>query len=683
MALTYSEQQELKQLEAMATARVPSSGLTASEQQELAQLESLAAPKMSNVEAELGIIDRARYALEPIDSNREALLKQQFGSENVIRDNKGELRVLQEGAYRPANAAGLGMTDVAEFAGALPEMIPEAIGGMMGGTAGLAVGAPTGPGAVATGALGLAGGRAVGGALGSGLRQVLSAAVGTPQVATPSERAMEVGMSAVAAPIGGALADAAAPVIKSIPGIRSFFQPKQAAQEVAQEVAPQVGKELVSQAIPGADQFSRPMVQQEYERLSKIATEQGLPPPTYAQAASGKAILAEQQLMDTPIVGTKIRNRVDKQLQAVKDNLENVVGKFLDIDHDPFENGATVKAMSSMMTDARKQTASSMYQAVDELGANAKVGKATFFNKYRDFAAEYNMITPNGARTKYTADIGLTPTEFKTLQDALFQGMDAIKRSKSPTVPFASVDALRRTVKGLAEEGEGSNTSRILYKFVDQLEDTSQRILNREHPRLAEVFKGGRKEWATYKDYQAFIKEVMPDGDNEAVFVKRIMSNPNHVLKLKEMIGEDRVKEMAVTHVGEILKEKLSGAGVARATAAINSLKKIRQPIVDAMGEKAYSNLIKNLDYLNKTNQPLVPNRASLYSLFSDTTGGLKGFAARVVGAGRAAVESGNLKPSDIGKSIGRKVSKIPTGPISRSNIGNILTTQKQTEANR
>lgn len=682
MALTPDEQARLDSYEQRLN---PKSGLSPDEQARLNSYEQRLNPevKMSNVEAELGIIDRARYALEPIDSNREALLKQQFGSENVIRDNKGELRVLQEGAYRPANAAGLGMTDVAEFAGALPEIIPEAIGGMMGGTAGLAVGAPTGPGAVATGALGLAGGRAVGGALGSGLRQVLSAAVGTPQVATPGERAMEVGMSAVAAPIGGALADAAVPAIKSIPGIRSFFQPKQVAQEVAQEVAPQVGKELVAQAIPGADQFSRPMVQQEFERLSKIATEQGLPLPTYAQAASGRAILAEQQLMDTPIVGTKIRNRVDKQLQAVKDNLENVVGKFLDIDHDPFENGATIKAMSSKMTNTHKQIASEMYQAVDELGANAKVGKATFFNKYRDFAAEYNLINPDLTRTKYTADIGLTPTEFKTLQDALFEGMAAIKRSKSPTIPFASVDALRRTVKGLAEEGEGSNTSRILYKFVDQLEGTSQRILNREHPRLGEVFKDARSGWATYKDYQTFIKEVMPDGDNEALFVKRIMANPNHVLKLKEMIGDDQIKEMVITHVGEILKENLKGSGVARATASMNAIRKIRQSIVEGMGEKSYNNMVKILDYLNKTNQPLVPNRASLYSLFSDTTGGLKGFAARVVGAGKAAVESGNLKPSDIGKSIERKVSKIPTGPVSRSNIGNILTTQKQTEANR
>lgn len=690
MALTFSEQQELKQLEAMASTRSPSSGLSLSEQQELAQLEAMAAPKMSKVEAEIGLINRAQYALEPIESNREELLKQEYGAENVMRDAQGELYLKQQGAFRPVNAPGIGLTDVAEIGGALPEIVPEYVGGLLGGAAGLVVGAPSGPGAAVTGAAGLAGGRAVGGALGSGFRQALSAAVGTPQVATLPERAMEVGMSAISAPIGGALADVAGPAIKKLPGIRSFFQPEQAAQVAAPQIA-QAGQELSEQVVSPEQlskslvqqEFERPMVQQEFERLSKIAQEQGLPAPTYAQAASGKAILAEQQLLDTPIIGSKIRKQVDAQLKAVRDNLEKEAGAFLDADSNAFEVGLNTRKMGETVTNTTKQAASELYGMIDELGANAKVGKRTFFNKYRDFAAEYNLINPDLTRTKYAADSALTPTEFKTLQDALFEGMGAIRRTKSPTVNFKSVDALRRTAKAIAEENKGSNTARIMLKFVNQLEESSQRVLNKEHPRLGEVFKEARSNWAKYLDYDSFIKKVMPEGKDEAKFVKSLMSNPNDIVKLKEIIGNERVKEIGVSQVRDILESKLKGAGVARASAAINELKKIKQPLIESIGEKSYKNLIDNLDYLNRTNQPLIPNRTSLYSLFNDSTGGLKGFAARAVGAGKAMVESGRAQPGKFTRGVGKKIESIPTGPIRRGSIGNILTTQQQTEANR
>lgn len=659
----------------------------------LLQLKGSSAPeqKFSIDEAELGSLNRARYSLEPIQSNREALLKQEFGAENIISKD-GELYVKQQGAFRPVNAPGLGLTDVAEIGGALPEIVPEAIGGLIGGGAGVAVGAPTGPGAIATGAVGLAGGRALGGALGSGFRQALSAAAGTPQVATLPERAAEVGMSAITAPIGGALADVAGPAIKRLPGIRSFFEPEQVAQEVVPQVAratseagQDVTQGVVEQVIPGSDQFSRPMIQQEFERLSKIAQEQGLPAPTYAQAASGKAILAEQQLMDTPLIGSKIRKRVDQQLKAVKDNLEKEAGAFLDADSTAFDVGLNTRKMGDTVVQKTRQAATDLYDQIDQLGANASIGKKQFFNKFRDYAGELGLIKPDLSRAEYDASVGLTRETFNQLQNALFDGLTAIGKTKSPTIKFDSINAIRQTVRDTATElgATNRNASRLLKKFSQELNETAQRSLDRESPRLGGVFKEANKTYAKYLEYEDFISKTLPEGKNEATFGKRLLSNPNDIVKLKEIIGEERVKEIGASHVRDILADKLKGAGVARANAAINELKKIRQPLIESIGEKSYKNLIDNLDYLNRTNQPLIPNRASLYSLFNDSTGGLKGFAARVAGAGKAAVESGNIKPAEIGRSVRNKIPNIPTGPISRSNIGNILTTQQQTEANQ
>jgi hypothetical protein len=159
-------------------------------------------------EAELGFVNRARFSIEPIQSNRAALLSQEYGPENVLTDKDGNLFLKQDGVFKPVNMEGFSAADVSDFAGSLPEAA--------GSTVGFAAGAIGGGGVASVpAAIGLG---AAGGAVGSAFRQGLSAALGTPQVATKKERAMEVGVSAAfggGASAVGAGVKAVSPLVKS------------------------------------------------------------------------------------------------------------------------------------------------------------------------------------------------------------------------------------------------------------------------------------------------------------------------------------------------------------------------------------------------------------------------------------------------------------------------------------
>ena len=90
-------------------------------------------------EAELGIFNRGRYAIEPIQSNRIALLQQEFGPENVKLDQKNEPYIFQDNQWVPVNQAGISTADIADIAGTSPEIIGGGIGlpaGPLGAAAG-------------------------------------------------------------------------------------------------------------------------------------------------------------------------------------------------------------------------------------------------------------------------------------------------------------------------------------------------------------------------------------------------------------------------------------------------------------------------------------------------------------------------------------------------------------------
>lgn len=613
----------------MATNRNPSMDLNKLSDQELDALVSqkMNQAKPSSQEAELGFINRARFALEPIEANRIALLQEQFGQNAVSRDQQGNILV----NGRPVNAPGFGVSDVAEFAGAIPEIIPELVGGAVGGGAGAVAGAPTGPGAFLSGAAGVAGGRAVGGALGSLFRQGLSGIVGTPQVADIGERAKETATSAGASILGGAIADIASPVLRAAP-------------EAIKKILPQ---EKALAELTGS-QGEREIVQQELQRLKDIATRQNIPEPSLAQAAQGKSILKEVELANTPLVGSKVRKRIDSQLKQIKQNLENITGEFIDADSNALELGIATIDMSKKSLQAQREVANQLYDQIDELGAGAKINKRGFFNKYRDFAGKYGLVNPDMTPARYSASSGLTREEFTALQNSVFDGMDAIRSTDAPIIDFKNINAQRKTLRNTVNElrRNNPNAGRILDELYQEINATTERSLERASPRLSDVFKEANKTYKDLMDKEKFLDDVIKEGVGEEKIIKRIMSDSAKVTKMKDIIGEDRVKEIGLSYVKDFM-QKLGKSGVGRPDAVINDIKKNRASIVAAIGQDSYNNLIDNLTFLSKTNQPLTPTRESLYNLI--TEGGLKGTGLKF---GQAIKSRAELAATEVGEKI-------------------------------
>lgn len=278
MALSPQEEQELAAIESELQARQSpqsSSGLTQEEEFELAQIEQELAARQQNPQAEvnpkreadLGFFNRARYALEPLESNRKALLVQEFGEQNVQQDDKGNIYVRQGDQFRPVNKEGLSFADATEFAGALPEMAGSAAGMIMGGTAGAVAtgGVASIPAAIKLGA--------VGGGLGSLARQGISALAGTPQVATIGERVAETGMSAGISGLfagGGQALKVAAPSIKAgassaigsikntvskTPGLQTASEVAESTTKATKSVIDSISKNFSVSKAADADEF--------------------------------------------------------------------------------------------------------------------------------------------------------------------------------------------------------------------------------------------------------------------------------------------------------------------------------------------------------------------------------------------------------------------------------------------
>jgi hypothetical protein len=705
VALSPQEEQELAAIEAEIQTRQggQAQGLTPQEEFELAQIEQeLAARREAPVsvnqskEADLGFVNRARYAIEPLESNRKALLVQEFGAENLMQDESGNVYVRQNGEFRPVNAEGFSVADVANFAGATPEMV----GGLVGTGAGAVAGAGVGsiPAAAGLGA--------AGGALGSAARQGLSAILGTPQVATARERVAETGLSAGLGGLFGGIgqgAKVAAPHIKkaggeAIEGVSKLFKKtpkdvdeKQVTDVVSEvKITPELAEDVTK--LPGDEVLSREMVADQLQKLEGIAARQNLPRPTYAQAAGGRAIQAEGKIIDTPLVGGSVRKQVDSQLAAVKKNLEKIAGRFIDEDSTADQVGIAVKETSKRIVDATKRTAQELYQKVDEIGANAMIGKKTLFNKYRDKAAELGLVRFDGKRELYSPETGLTPDEFKVLQDMFFDHLGAIERTASPKIRFQGANAMRRTVNNMAEElaGKNPNAARILKGFGKELDSTVEGILNREHKKLGEVFKEANRKWAKYRDDDEFLGKFLPDNIGVEKVVKKMMNDSENIKRMKDLVGEGPVKEAGKSFVKDILSG-LSKSGVARADSALSAIRKNATQIKEAIGEDAYENLVDNLYYLNRVNQPLNISRPSLYNLLFDpaSSTNLKGLLVNVATSAKTYAESKGMGLGDVAKGAAKKSTRpinttfkkvIESGPAKQGAAGNVLfdSTQRQ-----
>jgi hypothetical protein len=625
-------------------------------------------------EADLGFVNRARYSIEPLESNRLALLAQEFGQENLMQDDQGNVYLKQNGQFRPINKEGFSFSDVTDFAGAIPEMA--------GGVVGAGSGAVAGGGVASIPAA--AGLGATGSALGSAFRQGLSATLGTPQVANTMERVSETGLSALFGGLfsGGGQAvkvgaKKAAPAFKeAAENVSKVFSRSPKTREVIETTTElSMNPEIVENVIkePGEEVLSRELVKDQMNKLDDIAIRQNLPKASYAQAAGGRAIQAEDKLLNTPLIGGKIRKQVDDQLKAVKTNLEKVAGKFIDEDSTGLEVGLSTKDFAEGVVRSTKKASQKLYDYVDEAGKDAMIGKNTFFHKFRDKAGELGLldIDPESKigfkPSQYRADIGLTRGEFNTLQRTLMDSIGAIHKTKSPKIRFESVNAIRKTINNTAEElrTTNPNAARILKGFGKDLDEVTEGVLSREVPKLGEAFKEANKNWAKYKNDQEFLEGFLPDGVEN--IVKKTMNNTDTIKRMKELVGENHVKEIGKSYVKDILGG-LSKSGVARADSALTVIKRNKAQIIEALGEDTYGNLVDNLYYLNRLNQPLSVSRPSMYSLlFSPQSDfSLKKLALNVATSAKSYAETQEGGGKQVAREAMGKLSKPITVPFRK-----------------
>lgn len=616
--LTPEEQQELKQLEAelgqqgQLSKPVPLQpqvgGLTPEEQQELQQLESeLMAhrqaetsrqPTLSEAlgavseniqnenqqydqmqqapEADLGLLNRTRYSVEPIESNRRALLQQQFGAENVIEGPKGELYLRQDGEIRPVNKSGISAADFAELAGTIPEMTGAGFGAVLGG------GAASVPAAMA------------GGAAGSAIRQGASALLGTPQVADNVERAVDLGISTLLAGGGTYAGKKIKPIIKK--GVGKYF--------------------------PKAT-FSK-----EGKNLARIAKKEGLKKPTFGQMVGGEVRDEERILERIPIVGRKIKKRVAEQEEKILKNLKSKIGDFEDLDSAKFEAGEGIKGFALEKRQAIKEGASELFEKVSEQGKDVFIEADQLKKSFIESIGPFGLFDQKGKKLGFNPELEISQGEFKRLQNALEPIINAFSRGKpipggkkglatgkeKKYLNATALNAFRKTIMSEITEAEGQGYSnRFLRGIKNKYEDVIEDMLASKNKDLATDWKTARSLWAKQLRLRDMIEKGGKKGinlgsmSNENV-VKTAMTNTENLKKLRELTDDETVKKAGRQFIFDVFKKKSGSNKSIRPEAIFSELKNKRDVLTRAIGKEEYESIMDNLTFMAEGKVNLNPS---------------------------------------------------------------------------
>lgn len=589
-------------------------------------------------EAELGIGLRAQYALEPIQSNREALLVQELGPENVQKDEHGQLYVKQFGEFRPVNVEGLSMADFANFLGALPE----AVGGVVGTVAGA-----LGGGGVASvpAAIGLG---AAGGAVGSAARQALSAAIGTPQVADITERAVETGISAAmggAGSVAGAGIKAAGKTFGA--GLKKIFPSFGVTKE---------GKELI-----------------------ETAAKEGIPAPTPGQLAGGRDLDLEKVLLQRPIVGRKLRKQVDAQIEAIKENIKGTVGDFMNVDSTADVIGADIKALVNSNIKATKAAASQAFDEVASQGADIFVPSAQVKKEVVGNLAELGIFDKAGKPLKHTSKTGLTVDQFGRLQGIFKSVLDDIDNSVDGIVDANSLNTMRKFLDANIKEGGKQGFDDVaLIKAREAFMDATESMLNAKDPGLKDQFKTARRLWAEHLDMKDSAKKLrLLDGMKGAQIddpkvARSIFTSTERLKAFKKVADQDTIEKGAINFLNDIMSERLGKEAQISAAGALKAVKQNRATLVDAIGLEKYNSLKDNLQFLDKIGAPVNPSKTFISEIISDVS--LRGIFG---GISQLGAYKSRRAASGLAANIAKLVEKAPeTGAV----VGNLLTDKMQRE---
>lgn len=627
--LSLSEQDELQQIESQLKSHEQAERLE--EQAQRQQAERLEARDQFELmqkrpEAELGIIDRARYSIEPIKSNRIALLQQQLGKENVVESPSGDLfvRTPQIQEFRPINAEGLSQADFAEIIGATPEIIGTSVGAATG--AGTTFGAGSVPGAV------------YGGALGGFARQAASAALGTPQVANLEERGLDLALSGVLGGVGSKVSNAAQRLYKG----------------VMKKVLPEATERAV--------------------KMGKISAKRGIK-LTPGQTIGGVLEEQEKIVRETPLFGGKARRQLKKQIDQVVNELKKEIGDFDAPDLSPEQVGQRVKQLASRKTDAIKSTASNLFNEVAETSRDVTIPGSKLKKTLLRGSGKLKLFNSEGKPLPYKGREGVSREAYKNMQETLKPIINAIDDSglgrKGRSLNLNEVNALRKTldaqIRTFGRKGKDLGFDDVeLIKIRNNLLNTIERDLTKKSPRSAIKFKTARSLWKEYKDNQDIMKELKlgikdPKEIADEKVLNKIFSDTQALKKFRRLTNDSTVKSAARSYMQNLFEAK-SAQGQLKAGTLKNALSKrgVKESLSSAFGEKRINDVIELLEFAQEANISLNPSGTATTQLKQLTPSAiLSGLNSRVlVGIATGAIKLPTGGVSALIQATGQKTKR-------------------------
>lgn len=544
-------------------------------------------------EAELGIVNRSRYSIEPIQSNRIALLQQEYGAENVVKSPKGDLfvRTPDTGEFRPINAPGFSTADVAEFAGSTPEMMGSGAGALLG---------------IESGSLP---GMAIGGATGSIARQAVSGFLGTPQVATPEERAGEIALSTGTSMLGGTIGKQANKLIGRL----------------AKRFAPEVTKQAAA--------------------MEKTAAKRGIK-LTLGQKYGGKLEEGEKMLREIPIVGRKARKEFEKQSEQIFNEIKKDVGNFTAPDMTRGSVGIKVKELALAKNDVLKTASGQLFDEVAESSNNifmpAKSAKQSLIKSMSGL----RLFDGNGNPLSYKGTAGVSEEAFSNMQRALKPIIGAIDEAisqpkgmgkgfeTSGMISLNELNAMRKTlshqIKSYGAKARDMGYDDVILKKIERrFLDTIETGLKRESPEQLAKFRTARQLWAKAKESDELIKNLRLDPKlinhlaDENV-LDDIFANTAKLKKYQKLTSQENIKDFAEAYIQHKF-EKMTKFGNIPAGRMYNAIdnKGVRESLELSYGKQNLNELKRLLKFAHDTKIPINPSGTELTKLKEISVGNL------------------------------------------------------------
>ena len=581
------------------------------------------APVDLSKEATLGFETRSKLAIEPLEANRQALLVQQFGPENVKTDEAGDLFVREGDVFRPVNKPGLSTADFAELAGSAPEALGAGLGAVFG----------LGPASIP--------GAALGGAAGSAARQGVSALLGTPQVATPIERASEIGFGGAFGGIGGAIGKGVQAIGKrAAPAIKKIFPSFGASKE---------GLKLV-----------------------KIAEKEGIPSPTQAQVAGGRDLDLEKLVSQKPLFGAGVRKRTDAQVDASKKNIAEQVGEFVDVDGSSSRElvGGKIKDLARGNIETTRAMASDLFERVSAEGDDILLPVDQVKKELLGEFKQIGLFDEKGLALPHKSATGMTRDQFNRIQDitgTLLRDMD--ESAVSGAIDPNTLNTMRKFIdSNIKEGGQLQFDDTILVQLREAFLDATENALAAKDKQLKNEFQTARELWRKQLQLRKKAKELglqkegkgqLVDNFNEGLsdekVIARIFRDKKSVKDFKELADEETVRKAGLSHLQDLFSEKLGKENQIGAAAALNILKRNNEALTEALGSETVRKIRNNLFFLDKIGAPVNPSRTFISEIMTDLSP-----KAFLTGAGQTLIRKGREGSRGAAKGILKATKKAP-----------------------